>query len=291
MERTLRSLAAQTTAPAAVVVALAPGSDVTGRSTFIQVDGEARQSWQYKEVAEHRSPGAKNRAAAFAASLVRETSGAAPLGIAFIEPGLELRPHFVETCARSLEAQKGTGIVSGWTLHQDGTLHAPPQPSFPHQLLHNDVGAAAVMRSSAFEEVGGFAEDIADGLEDWDLTNRIMASGWRAVTVPVLVATGDVERSTYEFSGLSPQQALLERLPDVMAQHAQELAILAAAAIARGSEDAAPWAPPTLRDVLGFAVRHPVQTAVRFRERIAIMMTMRAADRRAARNEDADGTT
>jgi glycosyltransferase involved in cell wall biosynthesis len=291
MERTLRSLAAQTTAPAAVVVALAPGSDVPARSTFIQIDGEARESWQYHEVAEHRSPATKNRAAAFAASLVRETSGTAPLGIAFIEPGLELRPHFVETFARSLEAQKGTGIVSGWTLHPDGTLHAPPQPSFPHQFLHNDVGPAAVMRSSAFEEVSGFAEDIADGLEDWDLTNRIMARGWRAVTVPLLVATGDVEHSTYDFIGLSPQHALLERLPGVMAQHAQELAILAAAAIARGSEDAAPWAPPTLRDVLGFAVRHPVQTAVRFRERIATLMTMRAADRRAARNEDADGNT
>jgi hypothetical protein len=280
VERTVRSLGAQSVSPAAVVIVRMkePGTDAAPGMPF---DARLRATWRYHDVMEGHKGVARNAAAAFAIELVREAVGVPPLGLAFVEPGVELDPCFLDVAVRALHAEAHAGLVAGWTLTRTGTLSAPPQPSFPHQFLGNDVGPGAVIRVQAFSDVAGFDGAVPEGVESWDLANRIMANGWRAVTIPAPAAVDRANRPVPDLNGLSPQHALLERLPDVVSRHAHELAVLAAAAIARSSTDAPPWAPPTLRDVIGFVVRHPLQTARRLNERTRMLMRMRAAERRA----------
>lgn len=289
MERTLSSLAQQGEAAGPVIIVRSASPADTPPDLQKEDDSPAEPGARYYDVTERRPAAQKNRAAQLAIRLVRDGTGADPLALLFLEPGIALDPGVIATCRRVLLAQARAGVVGGWTRTRAG-LRAPPQPSFPHQLLHNDVGQGAAIRAQAFAEVGGFAEDIADGLEDWDLTNRIMARGWAGLAVPAVFAIDGIEQAVLDVNGLSPQQALLERIPDVVARHAQEIAVLAAAAISRSVDEPPPWAPPTLGDVIGFAVRHPLRTAARLRERVRMHLSLRAADRRAARNGGVDTT-
>jgi hypothetical protein len=59
-------------------------------------------------------------------------------------------------------------------------------PEFdPVSLLHdNYIVSSAPFRRAAWEQAGGYWEDLRDGLEDWELWVHFVARGWRARRLP-----------------------------------------------------------------------------------------------------------
>lgn len=288
LERTCASLAAQSERPAAVIVARVRPLSVMTASGMLSArpdPGTHRVDsvlHSYDETIGRSAAMARSRAVSMALDRARTASGAPAQGIAFLDAGLTLDSHFIESCARLLSDLPAVGVVSGWTWTSRDRLHAPAQPTFPYQFMHNDIGPAAVVRTEAFIDVGGFREGVDDGFEDWDLFNAVMANGWIAVTVPVAFASGVARAALVVTDERLPQRALLERFPELVARDAFDLAILAAAAIKRTAAEPDVWSPPTLRDVIGFAVRHPLQTVMRLRQRIGEAVKLRAQNRNLA---------
>ncbi len=77
-------------------------------------------------------------------------------------------------------------------------------------LLHSLSTATAVVRRSAFDDVGGYAEDLRLGYEDWDFWLALLEAGYHGRCLP---------RILFEYRQHAPGQSMLGRL----AAHRAEL--------------------------------------------------------------------
>ncbi len=58
----------------------------------------------------------------------------------------------------------------------------------PYRLLLGNLSAAtALVRREAFDAVGGYAEDMVHGYEDWDFWVALLAAGWHGVRLPYVL--------------------------------------------------------------------------------------------------------
>jgi GT2 family glycosyltransferase len=92
-----------------------------------------------------------------------------------------VQPGWLASCAKALdEVDVVAGVFDFWSLN--GLRDAPPRPASMRQLgfLPAGLGANLGVRRHAFNEVGGFSEDLLIG-EDIDLCWRLQLQGFRFV--------------------------------------------------------------------------------------------------------------
>ncbi len=97
-----------------------------------------------------------------------------------------LAPAMLERSVARLEADPGLAFVSHW-LRTFGEEEADWQPAdcgLPALLDMNTVNGAALVRRSAFEQVGGYDESFRDGCEDWDFWITLVSRGLGGAILP-----------------------------------------------------------------------------------------------------------
>jgi glycosyltransferase involved in cell wall biosynthesis len=97
-----------------------------------------------------------------------------------------LAPTYLEKAAALLEADLGIGFVYSWVqLFGDENDIWQTEPFDLAELRRrNYISVAAVFRREHWEVVGGFAEDMRDGYEDWEFWLRLAEGGKRGVLIP-----------------------------------------------------------------------------------------------------------
>lgn len=109
-------------------------------------------------------------------------------GFAFPAPGEILSEEFSSVTRKILSRCPEVGLVSVWFLDSTGSVTARPNPSFPYQWINDEAACCSVIRTSAWRFAGGFARSLSSGFDLWDLHNAVMLAGWKAVSVPLVLA-------------------------------------------------------------------------------------------------------
>ncbi|MDP8957803.1 MAG: glycosyltransferase family 2 protein, partial [Actinomycetota bacterium] len=97
----------------------------------------------------------------------------------------QLAPTFLEELLAALQADPEAAFAHCWArLFGDQEAIWVGRPYNPYQLLlSNSITGCVVMRRRAWESVGGYAEDMREGNEDWDLWLRFLEAGWEQAEV------------------------------------------------------------------------------------------------------------
>ena len=98
----------------------------------------------------------------------------------------ELAPTFLAEFHEAISGHPEAAFVHCWS-ELFGDQHAVwvTRPYNPYQqLLSNGLVGCVLLRREAWEAVGGYAEDLTSGNEDWDLWLRLLGAGWDQVEVP-----------------------------------------------------------------------------------------------------------
>jgi len=92
----------------------------------------------------------------------------------------ELLPTYLERLRSELEGDPSIGFAHCWAeLFGDVNWIWATRPYNPYtELLSNSVLQTAMMRRSAWDEVGGYDESMQGGNEDWDMWLRFQEAGW-----------------------------------------------------------------------------------------------------------------
>jgi hypothetical protein len=189
------SLAAQTQAPAEVIV-------VDNGST------DATLAWLEREAPATRVL-AQGRNTGFAVAANRGLLAARTEFVALVNTDVELAPDWIEVMAARLAAEPGCASVAckmvrlgdesilddcGDVLRRDGVCeqrgHGRPDDGrwdTPGEVFGACAGAA-LYRRSAVKEAGAFDERFVSYLEDVDLALRLQLGGWRCAYEPQAVA-------------------------------------------------------------------------------------------------------
>lgn len=139
---------------------------------------EEHPGFQMVDASARRGPSAARNAGAAAASGEM---------LAFCDADDVAQPGWLAGCVAALgEADVVAGHLDLWSLN--GGPPAPTQAAATRQLgfLPAALGANMAVRRSAFDAVGGFAEELATG-EDIDLSWRLQLAGFRFASAPAAV--------------------------------------------------------------------------------------------------------
>jgi glycosyltransferase involved in cell wall biosynthesis len=119
-----------------------------------------------------------------------------PIALAFLDAKDRVRPDFVAACEAVFLRDPEVGLVSSWALDlaRGKSLWCRPCPSFPYQWLANDIVPFAAVRTEALREVGRFHSEMDPGYDGWDMFDTVMAAGWMAVTVPMVLGEAHFEQ-------------------------------------------------------------------------------------------------
>jgi glycosyltransferase involved in cell wall biosynthesis len=167
---TLASLHAQTEPPAAVALVL-PAREA------------APEGAPLVEIAEGYGSDAWNRG--YAALSGRE------IGFwMFLDAEDSLAPACLARVRSVFDACPDIGLLSPWTERPGGAeaMEARPCPHPVHQLVRNDAACASAFRHAALAEGPPFQFALRREYDIWRLANAVMARGWRAATLPELLA-------------------------------------------------------------------------------------------------------
>jgi len=176
-------------------------------------------------------------------------------GVALVPASVSLEPRFLEVCEDVLARNPGLGILSGWTDRGPAGF-LEPAPSFPYQWIVDGIGDAAVVRAEAFLQAGGLREHLPLRYARWDLWNAILATGWKALAYPGMLATRQRAPTARHRQRADPAlvQSLRERFPKEFASDAETVGSLETR---RGAE-----AEPHVRDVFRLPFREQVGLAL-----------------------------
>lgn len=98
----------------------------------------------------------------------------------------KLAPTYLEKALFLLESNRGVDLVYAWTQvfgEEDRVWYAPAFD--PEDLIdHNLLNPPAVFRRRAWEEEGGFREEMTLGYEDWEFWIRLARAGFRGYRIP-----------------------------------------------------------------------------------------------------------
>ena len=92
----------------------------------------------------------------------------------------QLAPDFLAELVNAIDRKPEAALAHCWAELFD-EIHALfiTRPFNPYQLLlSNPIIGCAVIRRSAWEEVGGYDETMLGGHEDWELWIRLFKAGW-----------------------------------------------------------------------------------------------------------------
>ncbi|MFA5985758.1 MAG: glycosyltransferase family A protein [Parcubacteria group bacterium] len=88
--------------------------------------------------------------------------------------------QMLERCLREIQKDNRLGFVYTYTqFFGDFTAILPrPQYDFYELLRKNYIVASALIRKSAWREIGGYDENMKSGYEDWEFYIRLAKNGW-----------------------------------------------------------------------------------------------------------------
>lgn len=161
-----------------------------------------------------------------------------PGGVVFLNPGDRLSPDYLATGQKILQHSPEIGLISGWFYSdaKEKHLRTFPNPAFPYQWLKNELAPITIIRTEALPEADSFSPDLINGYEAWDFFNRIIANGWRAVTLPKIIgscpgyAKKDFSKNIHEH--LNMRRIMLSHLSAIPNAQFSEMLLLSEARIA-----------------------------------------------------------
>lgn len=98
----------------------------------------------------------------------------------------QLSPAFLTSTVEALLARPDAAFAHTWTrLFGNQKLIWIDRPYNPYQLLlSTSVVGCALIRTKAWQQVGGYDTNRQRGNEDWDLWIRLVEAGWDQVEIP-----------------------------------------------------------------------------------------------------------
>jgi glycosyltransferase involved in cell wall biosynthesis len=125
-----------------------------------------------------------------------------------------LGPTYLEKAIALLEADRGVGFVYSWVQlfgDEESVWHTEPF-DLGELRQRNFVSVSAVFRRDDWEMIGGFAEDMREGYEDWEFWLRLGASGRRGVLIPEPLFEHRLHGRTMIFEARGRHEALVASL-------------------------------------------------------------------------------
>jgi hypothetical protein len=109
--------------------------------------------------------------------------------ISFLDGDDMVEPLFYHTGLRILEKYPRLGGVAAWAFCfgadvPDGFWNAP-QTELPFLFIENSVVVPCITRTELLRRLGGYDTRQRYNYEDWELSIRMLASGWPIVTIPM----------------------------------------------------------------------------------------------------------
>ena len=154
--------------------------------------------------------------------------------ISFLDGDDLIEPAFYQTALRLLKRFPRLGGVGSWayifgTEIPDGFWCAP-QPELPFLFIENAVIVPCLMHTQLLRELGGYDTRLRYNYEDWELSIRMLVSGWPIVTIPLQLLRYRVrEASLYRSMTITQNQVmreiLLSKYPDIVSKFAIEIAM------------------------------------------------------------------
>lgn len=154
--------------------------------------------------------------------------------ISFLDGDDLIEPQFYKVALPLLTQYLQLGGISAWasifgTDIPDGFWNAP-QPEFPFLFIENSVIVPCVTRTALLRHLGGYDTRQRYNYEDWELSIRILASGYPIVTVPMhlmryRIRQNSLYRSMTEIQNQVMRELLLSNHREVCAEFAVEIAM------------------------------------------------------------------
>ncbi len=174
LEEAIRSVHAQTLQDVEVIVV----DDGSTDSYTLQVLERVREQGLAKVIRQVNRglPAARNTG-------VRHAQG---IYVCCLDADDTIAPTYLEKCVLVLEQDPQVGFVYSWVRIFGDEEGAWKMPLFdPGRLLvENIVSVAAVFRKRAWQEVGGYDEQMRSGYEDWEFWIRLTKRGWAGHRIP-----------------------------------------------------------------------------------------------------------
>jgi len=136
-------------------------------------------------------PDGSRPGAAIAAAENLLASDGALSTLVFVDSRLRLEPGFFALCAARFAQDALLGIFSAWT-HESGPaggVRIQPCPSLPHAWRDHRVAPGVAVRTGAFTEALGRTDGATRENDLLSLFDRVVRSGWSAVTYPAVLGS------------------------------------------------------------------------------------------------------
>ncbi len=120
--------------------------------------------------------------------------------ISFLDGDDVIEPQFYGTALQILERYPRLGGVAAWasifgTDVPNGFWNAH-QTEFPFLFIENSVIVPCLTRTELLRSLGGYDTRQRYNYEDWELSIRMLASGWPIVTIPMHLTRYRVRRNS-----------------------------------------------------------------------------------------------
>ena len=154
--------------------------------------------------------------------------------ISFLDGDDVIEPAFYPVAEALLKQYPRLGGVAAWAAIFGGTVPdgdwCAPQPELPALLVENSVIVPCVTRTALLHHLGGYDVRQRYNYEDWELSIRMLASGWAIVTVPMhlmryRIRQDSLYRTMTEIQNQVMREQLMTTHREVVTQFAVELAM------------------------------------------------------------------
>ncbi|MFN3530983.1 MAG: glycosyltransferase family 2 protein [Candidatus Brocadia sp.] len=152
--------------------------------------------------------------------------------ISFLDGDDMIEPSFYRLALHILDKYPRLGGVAAWALIFgadiiDGFWNAP-QPEFPFLFMENSVIVSCLTRTDILRYLGGYDTRQRYNYEDWELSIRMLVSGWPIVTIPMhltryRVRKDSLFRSMTDIQNQVMRELLLSTHRETVSQFAVEI--------------------------------------------------------------------
>jgi glycosyltransferase involved in cell wall biosynthesis len=154
--------------------------------------------------------------------------------ISFLDGDDLIEPAFYQTALRLLRRFPRLGGVASWAYIfgpeiTDGFWCAP-QAELPFLFIENTVIVPCVMHTQLIRDLGGYDTRLRYNYEDWELSIRMLVSGWPIVTIPLQLLRYRVRgNSIYRSMTIAQNQVMRElflgKHRDIVSKFGTEIAM------------------------------------------------------------------
>ena len=126
----------------------------------------------------------------------------------------KLQATYLEKATALMESNRGISFVGSWTQVFGSESRVWYAKQFdPDEILYaNQFNSLAVFRRIAWEQAGGFFEEMREGFEDWEFWVRLTSLGYRGYQIPEKLI--HVRRVGHSFAlrAAEKKEALIEQM-------------------------------------------------------------------------------